>query len=172
VFVQGLGQTIRPDLPGLDLGLAATADKVVVLLDALEDSQERMGPVRLPVAVLTESWEGFPEPSLALAAATPGAEGLFRRRWRSPSGALEARLVVGPDRPGADRVRVVFAAGDELPAWLVGQPIWLTGQEAVIDADGAADFPRQALLDARAAGEPLALRVGEERQAWRGVRDE
>jgi hypothetical protein len=172
VFVQGLGQTIRPDLPGLDLGLAATADKLVVLLDALEDMQECLGSPRLAPTILAESWQGFPEPTLALAAATAGAEGLFRRIWRSPSGAFEARLAVGPERPGADRVRVVFAAGDEAPAVLVGQSAWLAGLEAVIDVEGVADFPRKALLAAWAGGELLSLRVGEERQVWRSVREE
>jgi hypothetical protein len=166
VFVQGLGQTVRADLPAVDLALAGTADKLVLLLDALEDVEGRLGlPVVSPAG--EDDWAGFPEPGLALAAKTPAAEGLFRRRWRSPDGAAEALLVAGPDAPGADSVRVNFQAGEEVPAALVGRPAWLAGLRATIDPDGNADFPRAALLEARREGRALALEVGEQRQAWR-----
>ncbi len=37
MFVQALGQGLRPDLPQLDPDLARTADKIIWALDALED---------------------------------------------------------------------------------------------------------------------------------------
>lgn len=39
VWVQAVGQTIRPDLPEQDVGLAVTAEKFVNLLDTLEDAE-------------------------------------------------------------------------------------------------------------------------------------
>jgi hypothetical protein len=167
VFIQGAAQTIRPDLPAFDLDLAGTADKFVLLLDALEEIQERMSPAAPPVTAPEGDWTGFPEPSLALAAAGPESGGLFRRRWRSPDGTFEALLVVGPEAD-AGSVRVNFLAG-EGPAALEGQPTWLAECAATIDAAGNADFDRGALLAARRAGRPLDLCVGEGRQAWHPV---
>lgn len=39
VLVQGIGQTLRPDLVAVDVGLAATADKFILLLDSLEEAE-------------------------------------------------------------------------------------------------------------------------------------
>jgi hypothetical protein len=165
VLIQGIGQTIRADLPAVDLALAGTADKFVLLLDALEESQEQMSS-SVVSSSREDDWAGFPEPSLAMAAKAAGPTGLYRRRWRSPDGAVEALLVIGPDGPGAERVRINFLSGEEIPAALVGRPVWLAAQEATIDGDGNADFSRASLLAARKEGRALTLEVGEQRQAW------
>lgn len=39
VLIQGIGQTLRPDLVAVDADLATTADKFILLLDALEDAE-------------------------------------------------------------------------------------------------------------------------------------
>jgi hypothetical protein len=169
VFIQGVGQTIRSDLPAEDLELAGTADKFVLLLDALEEIEDCLSP---PGRTVTppDDWAGFPEPSLAVAAKTPGSEGLFRRRWRSPPGNAEALLVVGPEGPDTSQVRLNFLAEEEVLATLEGRPVWLAGCRTTI-AEGNADLGRSDLLAARQAGRPLELWVGEHRQAWAMVRD-
>ncbi len=166
IWIQWLGQTLRPDLAGYDLELARTAEKYVLLLDALEEVQQQIYPERPRVALFTDSWAGFPEPPVALAAATTDEEGLFRRYWRSPDGRFVAELIVGPEQPGVSLVRVIFLEGEESGSSLAGQPVWLAGCSATIDGDGRADFDRASLLAAKAAGERLWLLVGEERQAW------
>ena len=45
VYVQGVGQTLRLDLPDADWYLARTADKFVVLLDEQEAAEERLTSV-------------------------------------------------------------------------------------------------------------------------------
>jgi hypothetical protein len=166
VFIQEMGQTIRPDLAGLDLDLASTAEKFVVLLDALELTQEQMGPPRAFPGFMQESWAGFPEPVLALAAATPEESLVFRRTWHSPDRRTEAELVVGPSVPGIDVVRLIFIRGSQRDVSLEGKPVWLAGCPGVIGPAGQVDFVRHDLLAAREAGEALCLLVGDERQAW------
>ncbi|MFO0881805.1 MAG: hypothetical protein U0840_31295 [Gemmataceae bacterium] len=169
VFIQEMGQTIRPDLAGLSLELASTVEKFVVLLDALELMQEQLGPLRPPLKLVQESWAGFPEPAPAVAAATPGDAGLFRRCWLSPDRRTEAELVVGPAPPGVEVVRVLFLRESQVDPSLGGKPVWLAGCPGVIGPAGQVDFSQNELRAAREAGEPLTLLVGDERQAWRSA---
>lgn len=149
VFVQGVGRALRPELPGFDLGLAGAADKFVVLLDALEDIEERMGEVPT-VRLEHPSWRDFPKVELVLAAEVE-EEAMFRRLWRSPDGEGTARLVMEP-RQKADavvRVRIKGASG----------PVRFAGLEAAVSEGGFAEYRYEDLVKARQAGAPLSLVV-------------
>ncbi len=65
VAVQAVGQTLRPDLAGFDLGLARTADKYVVLLDAQEEAETLAGGDGVSAAVARALFEpAILEPAL------------------------------------------------------------------------------------------------------------
>ena len=173
VLVQGVGQVLRPDLLAEDADLAATADKFVILLDALEDAEAALASRASPSVVTThraaeraKAWSWMPGPTFALAAQVPAASGLTRCRWRSPEGTFRAVLVANPADPSATHVRVNFLMARALAAELAGQTAWLAGCPALIDAEGDADFTLADLAAARAAGLPDDLAVGPNRILW------
>jgi hypothetical protein len=170
VFVQAVGQTISPDLSGQDLGLAWTADKYVVLLDALEQIEALMsfpsrrahptGPGQLLAPAREpdpEAWSWF-TPALAMAAGRGRSQTGPAEREASSRDGYTALLAFDPESSLPVRVNF-FRAGAEASE-LAGQPAELAGILAPVDADGNADFLREELKKARENGQPLTLRVG------------
>jgi hypothetical protein len=174
VLVQGIGHTLRPDLVAVDADLAATADKFILLLDAMEDAEATLTP-RLAVARTlpdrsAEAWSWMPGPMLALAADNVAHPGLARRRWRSPDGRVQALLVIDRGDSSARSVRVRFRA-DQGAAELAGQTAWLAGIVSTIDPQGNADFDLSALVAARQSGAVDELAVGDRRNVWSPVEE-
>jgi hypothetical protein len=169
VLIQGIGQTLRHDLVAVDADLAATADKFILLLDAIEDAEAALTP-RLAVTRTVpgrsaEAWSWMPGPMLALAADNVAHPGLARRRWCSPDGRSQALLVIDRGDSSARSVRVRFR-GDQGLAELAGQTAWLAGVASTIDPQGNADFALSALVAARQSGAAHELAVGDRRSVW------
>jgi hypothetical protein len=175
VLIQGIGQTLRPDLVAVDADLAATADKFILLLDAMEDAEAVLTPrpavARTVLDRSAEAWSWMPGPMLALAADNVAPPGLTRRRWRSPDGRVQALLVIDRGDSSARSVRVRFRT-DQGVTELAGQTAWLAGIAATIDPQGNAEFDLSALEAARQSGAAPDLAVGDRREVWSPVEEE
>jgi len=180
VYVQALGMTLRNDLPQHDLDLAWTADKYVVLLDVLEEIEPLLtfpqspvfpqeaarelfgrssGTVILrPTVPAAHDWSGL-APVAALAARGSVPTRLAHRDWLSPDGQFTATLVFDPQGTGPIRVNFYRSGESSVP---LTRGVELAGVTAEVDERGNADFPRQALDQARREAHPLTLKVGEE----------
>lgn len=166
VFVQALGQAMRPDLAVVDLDLAATADKFIVLLDALEDAETLIAPSPITVGSLpTPEWPLIRQGSLAMAADVPVSAGLVRRRWRSPDGGYRALLVIDPAVEVAS-VRLNLFRGDESATELAGAAVSLGGCPALVDANGHAEWAVEDLLRAEREGQVFHLLVSRWSEPW------
>jgi hypothetical protein len=179
VLIQAIGQTLQPDLPALDLDLMATADKFVLLLDALEEAEadmrrlavippQRVQPARDP------AWNWLSEPQLMMAAQTRQSAGLKRYRWRSPDGAFVALLVANPEAPATEPVRLTLdTTQGRFAVELAGQEVCLAGCTGRVDADGCVDLDRVALTKAWETGASFKqLLVGTGQQPWTAVAED
>jgi hypothetical protein len=192
VYVQAVGQTLRPDLPEHDWELARTADKFVILLDEQEAAQGRLmaadgvvvtpdvlaelfrRPPPTPAAVVPASdpaqdWPPLPFTKV-LAAATAPTDAVHHRDWVSPDGVHRATLAVGSE--DVELVRVNFYRGLEPAGDLADRTALLAGVRAVIDAEGNADFDVPLLRQARQAGKQFTLQLDDAGSAWRVPREE
>jgi hypothetical protein len=192
VWVQAVGLALRPDLPEFDPGLARTAEKYKVLLNAFVAAEEELafagqpplpaGVTRLlrlgksagrgPDALHFPGWLGvtWAESAAASRPAPPG--GLRLRRWSAPGGAFFAALVLpGPvTDPATTLLRLLFhdPAGDPAHA-LRDKPVRLASVRGTIGAKGCAIFTLQDFAGFLA--EPR-LEVGDPPQVWQEEPDE
>jgi hypothetical protein len=192
-YVRAVGRGLRPDLAALDLDLAWTADKFVLLLDDQEKAeQERwldQDVPPLPAELLAAArarlrrrnaargaWLPPPlAPPLAAAATPTAAPRLHLLRWRSPDGRQRASLVLPGSfdaSPADPVVRLNLFDGDEPARDRSGQPLSLAGVPAVVDAEGGAAFRVADLRAAQEAGRAPILHVGPAADAWEGVGEE
>lgn len=134
-------------------------DAVAVFSDRGQSAVEKRPLPTTPPS--PTSWFDIPE--LAMAAQEErGYEPFEVRSWRSPEGKFEARLVVS--RESTETVRVNFYADeDESAVELAGLPVSLAEvpgmNNGAIDSQGHADFPLEALRQARKEQKVLRLLV-------------
>jgi hypothetical protein len=184
-YVQAVGLGLRPDLPAVDLDLAWTADKYVILLDHLEEAEAELSLAGKPLepALLEAARRRFLRPVAAwlpplrpvvlAAAARPGDRPQPRLlRWRSPDRRWQASLVLPTYSDAAAEggtVRLNLFEGEGPAQSLSGQTLWLAGVPGVVDPEGAATFLLGRLREAAAAGEGPTLRVGTDERGWEPV---
>jgi hypothetical protein len=192
VWVQAVGLALRPDLPEFDPGLARTAEKYIVLLDAFVAAEEELafaGQPPLPAGVTRllrlgrevdrgpanlhfPSWFGVTRAESAVASRLASSSGLKRKRWSAPGGAFFADLVLpGPvTDPATTLLRLFFHDPAGEPAHnLRGQPVRLATVKGTIDAEGRVIFT---LRDFAGAPSERRLEVGDPPQLWREEPDE
>lgn len=185
-YVQAAGLTLRPDLAAAEPDLARTAEKYVVLLDALEmvEADDAAADMPLPNAVVDDLVRAFLQdnpgafPSTALrpvrrreAVLVGETAGELPRPGhlltaRAPNGPHTACLVwpAGPVLESALLTVSFFGEDGELAVDLAGQPVTLAGVERLIGPEGQATFPTAAVLATEQF--PPTLTVGAGRTAW------
>jgi hypothetical protein len=179
VYVQAVALGLRADLPAVDLNLAWTADKYVLLLDRLEEAEAELSATGEPLepalfeaarrrfltaaqAPDARRWLPPLRPWQAAAAAGPGGQPHPRAlRWRSPDGRREATLVLpsvsDPVRE-TGQVRLNFFAGEEPARSPVPETVHLAGVPAAVETEGTATFVLGRLRQALEGGEDWTLR--------------
>lgn len=108
-------------------------------------------------------------PAAAVAAATEQVKQPVAVFWKSPDGTCTALLlavVPASDRPVELAVNFARTVTGDLAQQLIGEPVWLAGEEAVIDSSGRAIFRFQTQPDPR---QGVELCVGRTREAWTPV---
>ncbi len=95
-------------------------------------------------------------------------------RWRSPDERWVARLTCPHQLPAGVPLPLEFLTADGQPATeLAGQPVWLAGQQQMINRQGIAKFDLESLKAAISEPEsPIVLEVGKERQEWSAIPSE
>ena len=194
VHAQAVGMTIRSDLQAIDYGLAVTAQKYLIVLQAAEVAESELAmegiePVAAEVtqrllarfrqqrdlarsaralflsAVAVELRKRMRHVALARAGGAAPLEPLWWWEWHSPTGDVVARLTIPPQPAPDQQVVVEFVGPDQRRATgMAGEPITLHGAEAEIDEQGKATLALTSLLDTE---EPLLLRVGAKGIPWR-----
>ncbi|GIX04354.1 MAG: hypothetical protein KatS3mg114_0223 [Planctomycetaceae bacterium] len=161
--VQTLGATVRPNLPNEDIELAATAGKIIELLDALEeaegwlpviDAPEPVGAPSVSERMLSPtagsvSWLPTFVPAYTLAADTETEVSLRRHRWTSPDGRYAAVWVVPSEMSVSEDMRVMVMHQQQPTRDLCGMVVRLCGVESTIK-ESFADFPS---IEIKAAAE-------------------
>lgn len=192
VFIQAVGQTIRPDLDEYDADLAGTTVKFILLLDALEEAQNLLCVPKaqgiIPVVVKGPSpittkprqeppapkiplpaqvpWDFMPQPMFALAARGEVSPAVKRVRWWSPDGVYRAVLAVPAYAQPDAYLRVNFLRDEQPAVELVGEPVLLGGVVSVIGPEGNAEFPLQELINKRLESPFCTLAVGQMPELW------
>lgn len=92
-------------------------------------------------------------------------------KWASPDGRWIARLSCPRRVAVGGRLPLEFVSPEAQPAVdLSGQPVWLAGQQEVIDSQGVAKFDLQNLQAAiQEPSQPITLEVAKERVEWMGI---
>jgi len=110
------------------------------------------------------SWFLWPAPRILAADKSDESARLIHLDWRSPDGRVHATLVVNPRDASNEPLRMNFDSDDDEALNLAGQRAVLAGVPALvpIDAQGNADFSREAIRQAARDEVPLTLEVASE----------
>ncbi len=176
VYIQSVAAALEPNLPGIDFDLAMTADKYVILLDALEEAETFFsvdeaqpfpkGALEAAMNMLGSNWDWLPLDLIAAA----GKNSMFvpaQRSWHDPAGTHSAWTL---GIPGSNEVRLNFLSRSKAAIELAGTGVTLAGVPGTINSQGDAVFQRRDLSDAAQAGKPPVLEVAG--KSWDGPFEE
>lgn len=92
-------------------------------------------------------------------------------KWASPDGRWIARLSCPYRLPAGGRLPLEFMSWDGRPAVeLADQPVWLAGQQEIVDQQGVAKFDLNSLRKAvPEPSRPITLEVGRKRVEWLAI---